>query len=106
MKTLNREELKAKLDRGDDFKLVMAMDDYAYELMHIPGSLHFGTMLEAMQQLTPDDEVVLYCSTKWCHDSLNAYLVLQDNGFGKIYRYPGGLEDWQEANFPLEGQLV
>ena len=106
MKTLNREELKAKLDRGDNFKLVMAMDDYAYELMHIPGSLHFSTMLEAMKQLTPEDEVVLYCSTKWCHDSLNAYLVLQDNGFSKIYRYPGGLEDWQEANYPLEGQLV
>ena len=106
MKTIDRKELKAKLDRGDNFKLVMTMDDYAYDHMHIPGSLHFNNMVEALKQLKPDDEVVLYCSTKWCHDSINAYLILQDNGFDKIYRYPGGLEDWEKAHYPLEGDMV
>jgi rhodanese-related sulfurtransferase len=62
------------MDRGDNFKLVMTMDDYAYERMHIPGSLHFSNALEAMKQLRPDGEVVVYCSTKWCHDSINAIL--------------------------------
>ena len=41
MKTITREELKAKLDRGEDLKLVMTMSDGAYEWLHIPGSLHF-----------------------------------------------------------------
>jgi len=106
MRTIDREELKEKLDHHDHFKLVMTMDDYAYDHMHIPGSLHFGNMGEAVKQLNPNDEIVLYCSTKWCHDSINAGLVLEDNGFRKIYRYVGGLEDWEQAHYPLEGDMV
>ena len=106
MKSIDREELKTKLDHHDDFKLVMTMDDYAYDHMHIPGSLHFTNAIEAVKHLKPDDEIVLYCSTKWCHDSINAGLVLEDNGFKKIYRYPGGLEDWEKAHYPLEGDMV
>ena len=37
--TIEREELKAKLDRGDDFKLVMALNDFAFRAMRIPGSI-------------------------------------------------------------------
>jgi rhodanese-related sulfurtransferase len=63
-------------------------------------------MLEAMKQLRPDDEVVVYCSTKWCHDSINAYLVLRHHGFEKLAYYVGGLEDWEEAHYPLEGSMA
>jgi hypothetical protein len=34
MEQLSREELKAKLDRGDDFKLVMALGELAYNAKH------------------------------------------------------------------------
>lgn len=106
MKTIDREELKAKLERGDNFKLIMALDRYAYERMHIPGSLHFSDMNEAMAHLTPDDEIVVYCSHELCPASVNAYYVLHDHGFKKLSRYSGGLADWQAAGYPLEGSMV
>jgi hypothetical protein len=31
MKEISRDDLKAKLDRGDDFKLVMTLAEWAYE---------------------------------------------------------------------------
>ena len=42
IKTIEREELKAKLDRGDDFKLIMAMHEWGFRAAHIPGSLHYN----------------------------------------------------------------
>jgi rhodanese-related sulfurtransferase len=106
MNIMNREELKVKLDRGDDVKLIMALDRRAYENMHIPGSLNFTSMLEAVNSLHPDDEVVVYCSNPACPASINAYRILVSYGFSRIYRYAGGLAEWQEAGYPLEGLMV
>ena len=39
MQTISSAELKEKLDRGDDFKLVMTMNEQAFHKAHIPGSL-------------------------------------------------------------------
>lgn len=106
MRVIGAEQLKNKLDRGDNFKLVMTMNQWAYDHLHIPGSLHFNNLSEAMAQLTPDDEIVVYCSTKWCHESTYAYLVLRSQGFNKLYRYAGGLLEWMDAGYPLEGERV
>lgn len=106
MKVINSKQLKNKLDHGDNIKLVMTMNQWAYDRMHIPGSLHFDNIREAMAHLNPNDEIVLYCSTKLCHYSINAYLILEQYGFKKLYRYPGGLEEWLDAHYPLEGSLA
>ncbi len=106
MKTINREELKAKLDRGEDVKLVMTMNDAAYDWLHIPGSLHFKRVSDAVTRLNPDDEVVVYCSNPLCYYSIQAYHALRSKGFKKVCRYAGGLMDWQEAGYRLEGRLA
>ena len=106
MKTITREELKAKLDRGENVKLVMTMSDTAYDWLHIPGSLHFGKVADAVQQLSPDDEVVVYCTNPLCYYSIQAYHLLRSKGFTKVERYAGGLMDWQDAGYPLEGSLA
>jgi rhodanese-related sulfurtransferase len=106
MNIINREELKVKLDRGDDVKLVMALDRRAYENMRIPGSLHFANILETMNSLHPDDEIVVYCSNPACPASINLYRTLVRRGFRYVYRYAGGLAEWQEAGYLLEGLMV
>ncbi len=106
MKTIAREELKAKLDRGENIKLVMTMSDTAYSWLHIPGSLHFERATDAVKQLSPDDEIVVYCTNPLCYFSIQAYHMLRGRGFTKVARYAGGLMDWQDAGYPLEGSLV
>ena len=40
METTTRGELKAKLDSGDDFKLVVATTEWTFDAPHLPGSLN------------------------------------------------------------------
>ncbi len=94
MELIDREELKAKLDRGDDFKLVLTLHDWAFEAMRIPGSINMSTAKEAEDQLEPDDDIVVYCSDTACFGSRIAYSWLTEHGFSHVRRYEGGLSDW------------
>ena len=38
MNLISREELKEKLDRGDDVKLVLTLGELGFRAKHIPGS--------------------------------------------------------------------
>jgi rhodanese-related sulfurtransferase len=103
VRTIGREELKAKLDRGDDFKLIMALNRWAFDAKHIPGSLHFDTPAELYAAVHPDDEVVVYCSAVDCLSSVAMYRDLVARGYPNVRRYSGGLIDWEDAGLPLEG---
>ena len=60
MDLITREELKTKLDRGDDFKLVMSLGEWAFRAKHIPGSLNVSNPEKAAMLLKPEDEIVVY----------------------------------------------
>ena len=66
MRTISREELKQKLDRQENFRLVMALGEWEYQAKHIPGSLHFASMQQALAGLRKEDEIVVYCSDETC----------------------------------------
>jgi rhodanese-related sulfurtransferase len=100
---IGREELQAKLARGEPFKLVMAMGAFAFQAKHIPGSLHFDTSDQMFAALALDDDIVVYCSNVACHASVSLYSVLHARGYNRVRRYGGGLLDWEDAGLPLEG---
>jgi rhodanese-related sulfurtransferase len=106
VRTITRDELKAKLDRGDRFKLIMALNRWAYDSKHIPGSLHFDTPGELYAAVRPDDEVVVYCSNVDCLSSVALYRDLVRRGYRDVRRYSGGLLDWEDAGLPLEGEFA
>lgn len=106
IRTISREELKAKLERGDPLKLVMALNRWAFEAKHIPGSLHFDTPEALYAALRPDDDIVVYCSQTDCLSSVAMYRDLVDHGYRNVRRYSGGLMDWEDAGLPLEGTFA
>ena len=106
IRTIGREELKAKLDRGDDFKLIMALNRWAYDAKHIPGSIHFDAPDDLYRAVKRDEEVVVYCSNVDCLSSVALYRDLVRRGYGNVRRYSGGLLDWEDAGLPLEGQFA
>ncbi len=83
IRTIGREELKAKLDRHEDFKLIMALNRWAFDAKHIPGSLHFETPDELYAAVQPDDEVIVYCSNVDCLSSVALYRDLVRRGYGE-----------------------
>ena len=103
MELIDRDELKEKIDRGDEFKLVMVLGDWAFRAKHIPGSLNISAQEVAASVLNPEDEIVVYCSGDPCPASKYAYHALEDRGYKHVRRYPGGVADWEEAGYMIEG---
>ena len=103
---IDTQELKAKLDRGEGFKIVMTLGEWEYRTTHIPGSMRISTAQEALEALDPKDEIVLYDSGPSCPASRLAYKFLKAHGYERVRRYAGGLEAWVGAGYSLEGERV
>jgi rhodanese-related sulfurtransferase len=106
MNLISREELKEKLTKKEDIKLVFVLGAWQYQAKHIPGSLHLDTVEAALSTLRPDDEIIVYCSNEFCPASVSVYNFLVDAGFKNVRRYAGGILDWERAGYPLEGDMV
>ena len=109
MRIITRADLKEKMEGLEDLKLVFTLGEWQYRAMHIPGPLNIPcspslfALQEGVQQLKPDDEIVVYCSNDICYASISVYYFLTQRGFKNVSRYAGGLEDWYEAGYPLAG---
>jgi rhodanese-related sulfurtransferase len=101
MELISREELREKLRRGDELTLVMALPAHAFEAKHIPGSLNVDKP-EELESLDPADEIVVYCAGVHCPESMWAYHFLVGRGYPHVRRFAGGIEDWENAGYPLE----
>lgn len=106
VRIVDREELKAKLDRREAFQLVMAMDEWHYEACRIPGSLLLSNKRDAEKILRKDQETIVYCSDDACFASRVVADFLERTGFRNVGHYEAGLHDWLNAGYPLEGTMV
>lgn len=69
MQTITKEELKAKIDRGDPVTILEALADESYRRAHLPGAVRVDLSEPAEQwapRLVPDKnrEVITYCMNK------------------------------------------
>ena len=104
MSLIGREELREKLDRHDTFKLVMVLGEWAFRAKRIPGSINITTPEAATDALHPGDEIVGYSSHVGCTASRFALRQLEQAGYANVRRYAGGIADWEEAGYPMEGE--
>ena len=65
VENIGRDELRAKLDRGDPLVLLEVLAPRYYQHSHLPGALNLppGNTAEMAAALLPDKqaEIVLYC---------------------------------------------
>jgi rhodanese-related sulfurtransferase len=63
VKTISREDLKVKIDQGDEFVLLEVLSEQSYARGHLPGAIRFQGR-DMVPDLLPDKttEVVAYCS--------------------------------------------
>ena len=106
MKTITRQELKAKLDVGADIKLVMTVGGWTFRARHIPGSVNYPSPSCALQALRRDDEIILYSTSHHRQDTVAAFDALTAHGYRNVCCYRGGLADWEDAGYPVEGEGV
>jgi rhodanese-related sulfurtransferase len=63
MKTIDREALKEKMDRGDDFLLLEVLGEASFNREHLPGAVRYEGR-DQVEGLVRDrsTEIVAYCS--------------------------------------------
>jgi rhodanese-related sulfurtransferase len=106
--TITKEELKAKIDTGEAFKLVDVRDTPDYRQAHIPGAVHLliADMNEERVRtlLRREDKIVVYSLDIECPAKFIAAAKLIDLGYKNITAYPGSWKEWKDAGYPTESK--
>jgi molybdopterin/thiamine biosynthesis adenylyltransferase/rhodanese-related sulfurtransferase/molybdopterin converting factor small subunit len=95
-------ELKQRLDRGDDLKIVDVREPNEYQINRIPGSMliPLGDVPRRYAELDPDDEIVVQC--KMGGRSAKAADFLRSVGFKRVRNLTGGILDWIDKVDPSQ----
>ena len=116
-KFVSTEELKGWIDQKKDMVIVDTMPyEDSYKKQHIPGAVQIEFPIPEMTQLdekkkadlekllgsNKDRQIVFYCGFTKCTRSHNAAMWAVKLGYRNVYRCPGGIKAWDEANYPVE----
>jgi len=106
-RNIGREELKAKMDRGEDFVLVDALSPQHYESSHLPGAINLPLeFVDEAEKVLPDRdaEIIVYCMSTDCEASGEEVRELREMGYTNVRHYAEGKQDWIGAGLPVEGR--
>jgi rhodanese-related sulfurtransferase len=104
---ISREELKAMMDRGENFILVDALSAGHYQSSHLPGAINLPyEFVDEAESLLPDKdaEIVVYCMNVDCEASTEEARELEGMGYRHVRHYAEGKQDWIKAGLPVEGK--
>ncbi len=93
------EELKQKMDRGEDINVLDVREPHEYEVANIGVRLlPLGELPQRLAELDRDENFAIHCKTG--ARSARAVRLLQDAGFEKVYNVKGGITAWSEEIDP------
>ena len=116
-KIVSTEELKGWLDQKKNMLIVDTMPyEESYKKRHIPGAVNSELPIPEMTKLDdktkaalekllgPDKNrlIVFYCGFVKCTRSHNGAMWAVKLGYKNVYRHPGGIKAWDEAEYPVE----
>lgn len=95
MKEISVQELKEKIDKGEDFQLIDVREDFEYETSNLGGLLiPLGGILIETDKIAKDKDVVIMCRSG--KRSAMAVSQLEQQGFTNVYNLYGGILAWAE----------
>jgi rhodanese-related sulfurtransferase len=105
--TISAEQLRRKLESGDDFVLVDALAPMVYAHSHLPRAINLPSSdvdPARVAKRIPDrsTEIVVYCSSPECEDSVVTGTRLRELGYVNVTHYSGGKDEWKALGLPLE----
>ncbi|MBU1182476.1 MAG: rhodanese-like domain-containing protein [Pseudomonadota bacterium] len=116
-KVVPTDELKSWIDQKKEMLIVDTMPyEDSYKKQHVPGAVQMEFPIPELTQLDenkkaefekllgPDKDrlIVIYCGFTKCTRSHNGAMWAVKMGYKNVYRYPGGIKAWGEADYPVE----
>lgn len=108
MQTINAQQLAEMMERGDEFMLVNVLSEEQFQAHHVPGSRNVPVsepdFVQRVEQMagSRDRPVVVYCANTACTASPTAAKQLEEAGFTHVIDFEGGIEEWEQAQQPVE----
>jgi adenylyltransferase/sulfurtransferase len=95
-------ELKARLDRGEQLRIIDVREPNEFQINRIPGAelMPLGELPRRYAELDPEEEVILQCKTG--ARSGKAADFLRSVGFRKPLNLRGGILDWIDKVDPTQ----
>lgn len=104
--TIARDEIKARLGRGEPLVFIEALPEMYFRKAHLPGALNISVeqLAERAAALLPDKHapIVVYCANLACKNSSLATAWLIEHGYTNVHDYADGKQDWIDAGLPTE----
>ncbi len=99
MKTITAEELKARIDAGEELNIVDVREPHEHEEFNIGGTLYpLGRILsmdvDELESLK-DKEVIFYCRSG--NRSGQACMFAETMGFTNVINLTGGMLNWRQV---------
>jgi molybdopterin/thiamine biosynthesis adenylyltransferase/rhodanese-related sulfurtransferase len=93
------QDLKAKLDDGEDISVLDVREPHEYEVANIGVRLiPLGELPQRLAELDQSENFAIHCKTGG--RSARAVKLLQDAGFQNVYNVKGGITAWSEEIDP------
>ncbi len=93
MQEITVQELKEKLDNGEDFQLIDVREDFEYETSNIGGLLiPLGGIVIEADKVSKDKPVVVMCRSG--KRSAAAIMQLEQLGYTNLSNLQGGILAW------------
>ena len=108
MQTMTVQQLKAMMDRNEDFTLINVLDREDFERSRIPGSENVPVSRDDFEDRVEelaggkDAQIVVYCASFDCEASPKAAKKLDEAGFENVYDFEGGTKEWMRAGHEIE----
>jgi sulfur-carrier protein adenylyltransferase/sulfurtransferase len=98
------QELKGKLDRGDDVYVLDVREPNEYQICRIEGStlIPLGELASRTAELDRNREMVVHC--KMGGRSAKAVALLQERGFTRARNLKGGILEWIDRVDPSQSK--
>lgn len=105
---VNAERLQHMMKSEKDLVVVDSRGEkYMGDGSIIKGAKHLSADVTTPQNLaklvpSKDTPVVFYCADVNCPASESAATKATELGYRRVFKYPGGIADWQEKKLPTE----
>jgi sulfur-carrier protein adenylyltransferase/sulfurtransferase len=93
-------EVKAKLDRGDNFVLLDVREPHEYKIASIPGAklVPLGEVSKRLDEFDKNADIVIHCKSGM--RSAKACGILKQAGFQHVRNMKGGITAWSDRVDP------
>ncbi len=103
--SVTADDVAAMGECGEDFILVDSRGGKYFDGEMIEGAVNLPadqTDEQSLAKIIPskDTKVVFYCTNTACNASATAAHKAMELGYNRVYKYPGGIEEWKQKGLP------